>query len=126
MKSVGFSHASTPLPNFTIVTPTSSSALRDDTAPPVGACSISARVADVSTHGVTRAEVAVVSADCSSVSVGILMPPFCGVVARITRLSSPRSVRARFAASASVIVGSSCCTSLYSYSMPGLGSSFRK
>ena len=36
------------------------------------------------------------------------------------------SVRARFEASASVIEGSNCCTSLYSYSMPGLGSSFRK
>ena len=114
LKSVGFSHASTPFANRKTVTPISSMARRDATAPLVGACSISARVAPVSVHAVTRVAVAAVSAACSSVSDGILMPGFSGDVARITRLSSPSSDLAMVDASASVIVGSSCCTRRYS------------
>jgi len=43
-----------------------------------------------------------------------LTPVFCGDVARMTRLSSPRSERAIVDASASVMAGRSCFTSRYS------------
>ena len=87
---------------------------------------MSARLAPVSVHGVTRVAEAAAIAAWSSASVGTFTPLFCGIVARMTRLSSLSSERASADASASVMVGRSSSTSLYSYSMPGLGSSLRK
>ena len=126
MKSVGFSQASTPLANFTIVRPTASTVRLDVMAAGAGFRSTSSRVVVVSFHGVTGVEAADASAPFSSASVGTLMPGFCGDVARMTRPSSDSSVRASAETSSSVIVGSSCWTSLYSNSMPGLGSPSRK
>ena len=51
---------------------------------------------------------------------------FCGAVASSTRLSSPRSVRAKVETSSVVTVGSNSWTSRYSYAMPGEGSLFEE
>ena len=114
MNVVGFSHASTPFANVTIVTPTSGISRRDPTAAGLGLLSTSARVVAASLQAVTGAASAVVRAARSPASVGGCRPSFCGAVARITRPSSFISARIITDTSAVVIVGSSCLTSWYS------------
>ena len=53
-------------------------------------------------------------------------PALIGDCAMMTRFSSVIQLLASVLTSASVIVGRSCCASLYSYSMPGIDSPWRK
>jgi hypothetical protein len=126
LKSVGFSQASTPFEKRTTVTPSSAISRRDTTVAGVGGFSTSGRSVTASFHGVTATRSAAARAARRSASCGAFTESFSGSTARMTSPSPPSRWVASVVTSCSVIVGSTCCTSRHSYSMPGLGSWFRK
>ena len=107
MKSVGFSHASTPFENVRTVTPISRISRRDSIVAGLGFRLITWPTAPVSFQAVTVACSALVNAACSSAFEGMRMPGFCGETATRIRLSSASSSLASVAASLSVIAGRS-------------------
>ena len=111
MKSVGLSQASTPLANFTTVTPMFGMVRREATAAAAGTVSTSARVTEVSAHGVTATVSAAASAPRKSLSLGRTRPVFCGAVASTMSLPLVRRARDEAAMSSSEIPGSTLCTS---------------
>ena len=126
LKSVGFSQASTPLANLTIVRPTSSTLRVAVIAAGSGLRSIElARRRRVvprrDRRGFRRGERRLQLVFGRHLDVGLLRrrgeddPAVVGE----ERLAERGDFRRRYP-------GSNCCTSLYSYSMPGLGSSSRK
>ena len=93
--------------------------------PGAGSASSSAAPDRVSVYAVTGVFPARSNTASSSAAVGIFTLSFCGLCAMITRLSSVIHRLAILFTSASVIFGTSCWASLYSYSIPGIGSPFR-
>ncbi len=126
LKSVGLSHASTPFDSRTTVTPSSGISRRPMTVPGSGKCASRTALLAVSAQGVTAVASADAIAAMSCSGDGAVTPAFWGATPRITRLVSANMALAAVATSAAVIVGTSACTSLCSYSIPGVGSPCRK
>ena len=126
LKSVGFSHTSTPFDSFSTVAPISGTVRREATLPGAGGFSTSSRPAVASAHRSTGALAARVIAARSVSAVGGGMSFFSGATPSTTRLSSVINSLASAEISSAVIVGRYVAAILYSNSMPGIGSCCRK
>ena len=125
MKSVGFTSTCAPLDSVQSVTPTAGVVFVATILPGAGSLVTSAAPDRFSVYATTGVFPARSNTAFNSAGVGTFTLSFAGDSAMITRFSSVIHSLAILFTSVSVIVGTSCWTSLYSYSTPGNGSPFR-